>query len=90
MSQLKDSAAHTKDALGAKFDKNKAEAKDALHSGHDPKLVAEKEAAKAQEKASKGAAQNHYEVVSFCSWRNVLWVDACHGTSSLVILTELD
>lgn len=63
-SQLKDSAAHTKDALGAKFEKNKAEAKDTFSSGHNPDLLAKKEAAKGQEKASLSAAKDHAGVVS--------------------------
>lgn len=63
--QLKDTAAHTGDALGAKYDKNKAEVKEHVKSGpQSAQATAEKEAAKSQEKASKDAAKGHATDVS--------------------------
>ena len=63
--QMKDSAAHTGDVLGAKYDKNKAEVKEHVKSGPQAaQATAEKEAAKSQEKASKSAAKGHAEDVS--------------------------
>ena len=59
VSHLKDTAQHTKDAAGAKYDKNMAEAKQHLKSGEHPELEAQKEAAKSQEKASTAAAKGH-------------------------------
>lgn len=56
---MKDTAQHTKDAAGAKYTKNMAEAKQHLKSGEHPELEAQKEAAKSQEKASTAAAKGH-------------------------------
>lgn len=64
VANLKDSAAHTKDAAGAKFNKNMAEAKQHVKSGEHPELAAKKEAAKSQEKASASAAKGHADDVS--------------------------
>lgn len=38
VSHIKDTAGHAKDALGAKYDKNKAELKDKVTSGTSPEL----------------------------------------------------
>ena len=64
VSHLKDTAQHTKDAAGAKYNKNVAEAKQHLKSGEHPELEAQKEAAKSQEKASTAAAKGHATDVS--------------------------
>lgn len=65
VSNLKDSAQHTKDAAGANISKNMAEAKQHLKSGEHPELEAKKQAAKSQEKASTAAAKGHATDVSY-------------------------
>lgn len=70
---LKDTAVHTKDAMGAKFEKNKAEAQEHLRSGPQAAEAAvEKDAAKHQEKASLAAAKGHADHVS------LLCLHVCH------------
>ncbi len=67
---MKDTAKHTKDAAGAKYEKNIAEAKQHLKSGEHPELETKKEAAKSQEKASTAAAKGHATDVSTARFLN--------------------
>ena len=80
---MKNTAQHTKDAVGAKFNKNVAEAKQTLKSGDHPELDAKKEAAKSQEKASMAAAKGHASDVSIASIFKSAFADSMKFTVKL-------